>query len=134
LTSEALNDPFGQGLNNLEVARGMAIDSGLLTLVFSMGWLGSALFGAGMLSLFLRKGRTLERHDEFLSVGKAAMIAILVQVIGGNVFVSITGVMLWMLAGMYLAAHQYHNYALIDVGQTMPSYELENLQPALQER
>ena len=48
----------------------MAIDSGLLTLIFSMGWLGSALFGAGMLSLFLQKGHSLEKSDEFLSVAK----------------------------------------------------------------
>ena len=39
---------------------------------------------------------------------KAIMIAILVQVIGGNVFVSVTGAMFWMLAGMYLAAGKYH--------------------------
>ena len=36
------------------------------------------------------------------------MIAMLAQIVGGNVFVSIIGVMLWMLAGMYLAAHKYH--------------------------
>lgn len=134
LTSDALSDPFGQGLSNLEVARGIAIDSGLLTLVFSMGWLGSVLFAAGIFSLFLRKGLFFEKQDEFLSVCKAAMIAILAEVIGGNVFVSITGVLLWMLAGMYLAAHRYHNYAVMVVGETMSPSGLKMLQPALQER
>ena len=59
LTDDALHNPFGQGLNNLEVVRGMALDSGVLSLVFSMGWLGSALFGAGLVSLFLRRERCL---------------------------------------------------------------------------
>ena len=133
LTGDALSDPFGQGLNNLEVAHGMAIDSGILTLIFSMGWLGSALFGAGMLSLFLQKGRSLEKSDEFLNVTKAAMIAVLAQVVGGNVFASISGVLLWMLAGMYLAAHQFHNCTALVHARTISS-DLELLQPALQER
>ncbi len=134
LTGDALSDPFGQGLNNLEVAHGMAIDSGVLTLIFSMGWLGSALFCAGMLSLFLQKGRSLEKSDEFLNVARAAMIAVLAQSVGGNVFVSISGVLLWMLAGMYLAAHQYHNCASLGLDRTILSGNLELLQPALQER
>ena len=133
LTNDALSDPFGGGLNNQEVARGMALDSGLLTLVFSMGWLGSALFAAGLGSLFLQKGQALEKRDEFLSVGKAAMIAILAQVVGGNVFVSVTGVMLWMLAGMYLAAHKYHACAAMSGVEITPSRGLETFRPALQE-
>ncbi len=134
LTGEALSDPFGQGLNNLEAAHGMAIDSGLLTLVFSMGWLGSVLFGAGMLSLFLQRGRAFEKQDEFLSVCKAAMIAILAQVVGGNVFVGITGALLWMLAGIYLAAHKYHSYAAMAVAEEMPFGGIEMFEPALLER
>lgn len=134
LTGDALSDPFGKGFSNLEEVHGIAIDSGVLILLFSMGWLGSVLFGAGMFSLFLLKGQAFEKHDEFLSVCKAAMIAILAQVIGGNVFVSITGVMLWMLAGMYLAAHKYHNYASMVIEETIASGGLEIFQPALQER
>ena len=106
LTSEALRDPFGQGLNNQDVLHGLAIDSGLLIAVFSLGWLGSALFGAGILSLFLHKKGPAE-DDEFLRVGKAAMVAMLAQIVGGNVFVSIVGVMFWSLAGMCLAGQRH---------------------------
>lgn len=111
LTDDALHSPFGQGLNNLEVVRGMALDSGVLSLIFSMGWLGSALFGAGLVSLFLRRGRIPGKHDEFQNTVKAALIAMLAQIMGGNVFVNITGGLLWILAGMYLAAHKYHGHA-----------------------
>ena len=105
LTAEALSEPFGQGLNNQDVLHGLAIDSGILIAVFSMGWLGRAMFGAGILSLFLhRKGPG--RDDEFLRVGKAAMIAMLAQIVGGNVFVSIVGVMFWSMAGMCLAGQR----------------------------
>ena len=105
LTSDALSHPFGQGLNNQDVLHGIAIDSGLLIAAFSLGWLGSALFGAGILSLFLNKKRP-ERNDEFLRLGKAAMIAMLAQIVGGNIFVSVAGVMFWSLAGMFLAGQR----------------------------
>jgi len=36
------------------------------------------------------------------------------------VFVSITGALFWMLAGIYLAAHKYHSYAAMAVAEEMP--------------
>jgi hypothetical protein len=108
LTNDVTDNPFGHGLKNLESSHGMAVDSGILTVVFSLGWLGSLLFAAGIVSLFLMKKSWMATSDEFPGIAKAIMIAILVQVIGGNVFVSVTGAMFWMLAGMYLAAGKYH--------------------------
>jgi O-antigen ligase/polysaccharide polymerase Wzy-like membrane protein len=108
MTNDAIDNPFGHGLKNLESSHGMAVDSGILTAVFSLGWLGSILFAAGMVSLFLLKEPGSSASDEFLGVAKAIMIAILVQLVGGNVFVSVTGAMFWMMAGMYLAARKYH--------------------------
>jgi hypothetical protein len=107
LVDDAIHDPFGQGIKNPVLAHGMAIDSGILTVFFSLGWLGSALFGAGIISLFFEKGRQVETNDEFLRVGKAAMIAILSQTVGGNVFVSVIGVTFWSLTGMYMAGRRH---------------------------
>jgi hypothetical protein len=107
LTADALDNPFGYGLKNLEVSHGVGVDSGILAAVFSLGWLGGPLFAAGVLSLLLRKTPGAER-DEFSQAAKASTIAILVQVIGGNVFIGVNGILFWMSVGMYLAAGRNH--------------------------
>ncbi len=104
LGTDAIESPFGHGLkSNMEVSHGMAVDSGILITIFSLGWVGSILFAAGICSLFFRAQHPLGERDEFLNISKAAMIAILVQTVSGNIFVNVTGAMFWMLAGMYLA-------------------------------
>lgn len=107
LFSDALDHPFGNGLKNLEVSHGMAVDSGILVLLFSLGWMGTALFLAGILSLFLG-GALLERDDPFLRVAKAILIALLAQIVGGSVFVSVTGALFWVFTAMYLAGRRCH--------------------------
>jgi hypothetical protein len=108
LTADAVDNPFGYGLKNLEVSHGVGVDSGILAAVFSLGWLGGALFAAGVLSLLLRKTPGAER-DEFSQAARAITIAILVQIIGGNVFIGVNGILFWMSVGIYLAAGK--NYA-----------------------
>jgi hypothetical protein len=108
LVNDALENPFGHGLKNLEISHGITVDSGILIMVFSLGWVGSAFFACGALSLFLRKQHPREASDDFARVGKAVMIAILVQLLSGNIFVNVTGAMFWIFAGMYLGAHKYY--------------------------
>jgi hypothetical protein len=108
LVNDALSNPFGHGLKNLEIAHGIAVDSGILILVFSLGWFGSAFFAAGVLSFFLQKEHPQEKSDEFSRAGKAVMIAILAQLVSGNIFVNVTGAMFWIFAGMYLGARRYY--------------------------
>ena len=108
LVNDALENPFGHGLKNLEISHGITVDSGILVVVFSLGWVGSTFFAAGTLSLFLQKKHPREASDEFGRVGKAVMIAILAQLLSGNIFVNVTGAMFWIFAGMYLGAHKYY--------------------------
>jgi hypothetical protein len=81
-----------------------------------LGWFGSILFGAGIFTIFLSRGG-MGREDEFLQVGKAAMIAILSQTIGGNVFVGVIGVTFWSLTGMWMAGRR-HFFALLEHAET----------------
>ncbi len=92
LTNDATRQSFWSRTQESGSSHGMAVDSGILTVVFSLGWLGSLLFAAGIVSLFLRRKSWPANDDDFSGVAKAIMIAILVQVVGGNVFVSVTGV------------------------------------------
>jgi hypothetical protein len=107
LTADAIDNPFGYGLKNLEVSHGVGVDSGILAAVFSLGWLGAVLFGAGVLSLFFRKTPSAA-SDEFSQVGRAIMLAILLQIIGGNVFIGVNGILFWMSVGICLAAGKSH--------------------------
>ena len=109
LATEAVENPFGLGLSNMTMTRqGMPIDSGFLTAFFSLGWLGSLLLAIGTVSLFLGKPQNLEKNDEFARAGRVIMIAMLAQLVGGNIFTGINGAIFWMFAGLHLSAsHRY---------------------------
>ena len=108
LINDALHNPVGTGLKNEETSHGAAVDSGLLVLVFSLGWFGSLLLLAGTALLFLmRQGPRGSGRDEFSNAAMAVMIALLAQLVGGNIFVGVNGAMFWMFAGTFLAAGRY---------------------------
>ncbi len=108
LARDAIENPFGTGLQVSEVAHGIAVDSGFLLMVFSLGWVGSAVFAAGILGLFMSSRGRSKKNDEFSLAMKAGMIAIVAQLIGGNIFVGVSGAMFWIFAGMHLAADRCH--------------------------
>lgn len=116
LSRDAIENPFGEGLQVSEVSHGIAVDSGILLLLFSLGWVGSIVFTLGILCIFARANYSPQERDEYLLVTKAGMIAIVAQLIGGNIFVGVSGVMFWMFAGIYLAANKYHANAMEAVG------------------
>ncbi len=108
LFEDVASNPFGYGLRSLENFHGVAIDSGILILVLSLGWFGSALFLTGLGALFLSAGRPKNDTDEFSQASKAIAVAILAQLIAGDVFANVTGAIFWLFAAMYLAGNRYH--------------------------
>ena len=104
LAIDVLNHPFGNGVSNKTTSHDMPIDSGILSMLYSLGWLGSLLFTAGVASLFI-KGRCALRAeaDPFMAACRAVIIAILAQIVGGNIFVGVNGTIFWAFAGTYLA-------------------------------
>jgi hypothetical protein len=105
LLGDILDAPYGYGFKNKGDLHGFAGDSGILVTLFSMGWLGAALFFSGILSIFFQRGET-DASDQFSISGKAILVALLAQIVAGNVFVGINGALLWMFAGLRLAAQQ----------------------------
>jgi hypothetical protein len=116
LLTDVIHTPFGDGLKNLGVWRGIAVDSGILVALFSLGWLGTFLFGAGILALFVGEEQSLQRLYPFSVVAKAIVTAILVQLIGGNIFVNVTGAMFWTFAGLYVSAQKHHSDRMVACG------------------
>lgn len=109
LATDAIENPFGQGLSNMTMTRdGIPIDSGFLSAFFSLGWLGTVLFSTGVLSIFAGRPRVFEKRDPFAGAVRAIMIAMLAQLLSGNIFTGINGAMFWAFAGLSLSALQHH--------------------------
>ncbi|MGC2508765.1 MAG: O-antigen ligase family protein [Candidatus Acidiferrales bacterium] len=105
LINRSIENPAGFGLSNQTMWHSTPIDSGIISTLFSLGWLGSLLFGAGVLSIFLPRVAS-SNSDTFVLVSRAISIAILAQIVGGNIFVGINGTMFWMFAAVNLVGHR----------------------------
>lgn len=103
LFDDIATHPFGHGMSNQTRVGDMAIDSGILAMLFALGWLGSALFACGIASAFSSPVWARATADPFVSVSRAIVISLLAQILGGNVFVSATGFLFWTFFGMLLS-------------------------------
>jgi hypothetical protein len=117
LAIDALESPFGIGFGGRTDVNGFPLDSGILATIFALGWGGTLLYSLGMLALFPALGRLTGTGDLFSTASKGIVIATLAQVVGGNIFVSATGAVLWLFAGLGLAARKQHRPA-VDPPQT----------------
>jgi hypothetical protein len=114
LLDDVVNNPFGHGFKNRGAVHGFVVDSGILVSLFTLGWVGSLLFTAGILALCFKLRRAIDHEDQFSIAAKGIVIALLAQIIGGNVFVSVTGAMFWLFGGVSMAAREhYRNQSMI---------------------
>ncbi len=109
LLDDVVQNPVGFGFQNRRLVHGLVVDSGILVDIFTLGWLGSLLFAAGILGLCFKLRRPVDRSDQFPIAAKAIFVALLAQIISGNIFVSVTGAMFWLFAGLSMAACEYHS-------------------------
>jgi hypothetical protein len=118
--------PFGHGLHNGEIVRNLVVDSGFLIMLFSLGWAGTVLYLAGVVIFLFTKQTTAD--DKFPWVMKAICIAYLAQLVGGIMFVNVTGAMFWMCYGMATCAESWHNAQTYE--QLQLAREAHNALPA----
>mgnify|MGYP003406546248 CR=1 FL=1 len=100
---------LGKGLGS-EMAFGMGSrDSGILTMLYSLGWVGTIPYLAGIVLLLLKTFQVSQRHfDPFVTACLAISVGSLAQ-IGFNVATSgIIGTVLWGFLGMAMAANKYY--------------------------
>jgi hypothetical protein len=110
VTAELVGEPSGLGLANSNVSiDGFALDSGILQTFLMLGVVGAALFGMGLLlaarSMIVRNSRgysSMAGFEEFAF--RAIFLVSAAEVIAGNVFVSVGGVILWSSLGLWLSA------------------------------
>ena len=110
LLGEALGEGVGRGLGTVvESDRLGSQDSGILTLLFSLGWIGTLPYITGIFLIFFKLFQAAETGlDTFASAARAIAFGIFAQM-GLNVaMVGVVGMVLWGFLGIGLAASRYY--------------------------
>jgi hypothetical protein len=105
LTSLAA-DPFGEGLSNVETSHGYIMDSGIIRLLYYCGWLGAALFLAGIALCARSMPSGREISDPIAPVCQAAVVAMIFELLSGNIFIGSSGAIFWICIGLGLSLNQ----------------------------
>jgi hypothetical protein len=85
------------------------VDSGVIELLRTLGWLGTLPYLLGLLMLLLTALINMEsRFDPFVSIARAISVSILLQLIIASTMLGISGMMLWGFLGFTAAAHKYY--------------------------
>jgi hypothetical protein len=112
ILGEALTEIPGQGLGFVLVSDHLGSnDSGILTILFSLGWLGTLPYLGGILLLILSLFQIAEAaSDPFIGAARAISLGVFVQIGLGNPTIALSGVVFWGFAGMALAAQRYYRW------------------------
>jgi len=115
LLAIALTEVVGSGIGGqgraLPASAIGGSDSGILPLLFTLGWLGTLpyLMGIGLIvySLFQTKE---SRNDPFSSASRAIVFASIAQVGFNNIFATDATMILWSFLGIGMAASKYYSH------------------------
>ena len=110
LLGEAFTEGIGRGLGVVVESEYLGShDSGILTMLFSLGWMGTIPYATGMFLIFFQLFQGAEvQFDTFASAARAIAFGIFAQ-IGLNVsMVGVVGMVLWGFLGAGLAASRYY--------------------------
>lgn len=107
LFDQALFELLGKGMG-LDESFGGA-DNGLLTMMFSLGWLGVIPYVTGLVLLFWKLFNSpYIRQDAFASASLAIAVGTFEQIISNVATTGVLGTVLWSFIGMAMAAIQYY--------------------------
>ncbi len=112
LLGSALSEFVGRGLGTVVHSSSLGSnDSGILSMLFSLGWFGSIPYLSGIFLLFFTLFQSsAASFDPFISAARAIALAVFAQM-GLNVpTVEAIGMVLWGFIGIGMAAHKYYQY------------------------
>jgi O-Antigen ligase len=103
-------EPFGEGLGSTDTDHFTEgddsiigpHDSTLLEFLYSLGWIGTLIYGLGLGSLAVQLLRT-GREDPFVLSSNAIIIGFAAQSLLNSVMIGVLGFMVWTFASMSLA-------------------------------
>ncbi len=110
LLSQALAEVKGQGLGyEIEDASIGSNDSGVLTMLLNLGWVGTLPYVGGLLLLIISILQSREAtFDPVVSAARAIAIATFSQFSLNNVMLSSFGMVLWGFIGLAIAGRVYY--------------------------
>ena len=117
--SRALSNGLGNGIGNTFVVtdgklESVVIDSGILDMFSTLGWLGAIPYLGGLLLLFFNLFQYSEfRFDSFMATARAIGLSVFVTLPGGSSMLGFGGMVLWGFLGIAMAAHKYHQHQRI---------------------
>jgi len=86
-------------------------DSGILPLLFSLGWFGALPYLSGIFLILYRLFAAKEScQDQFSSASRAIVVGSLAQVGLNNIFAGDMGMVLWSFLGIGMAASKYYSH------------------------
>jgi hypothetical protein len=102
--NEALSEVIGKGNGTLG-----PIDSGIIELLLTLGWMGAIPYIGGLLLSFysLFQG-SKPKSDPFASAARAIVFGFLPMLAGSNVIVGISGMVFWGFLGLGMAANKHY--------------------------
>jgi hypothetical protein len=111
VTAALFENPAGIGLRNNNFAvDGFVLDSGFLQAMAMLGFTGTILYAAGVLfairSMIAAKPTGLLRslgHQE--SAFRVVALVCIAEVVAGNMFINVGGVILWTFFGLWMSAY-----------------------------
>jgi hypothetical protein len=100
----AASNFLGSGLNKIN-----GFDSGFLTTILSLGWLGSIVYLGSIIIILVQviQSKYIGR-DAFASAAKAIVFGMAIQMFFGSSMLGLPGTILWSFAGLSLAAQRYY--------------------------
>ena len=104
LSKEMLTLPVGIGLNNSDFYHGYPLDSGPIRMLLSLGWGGALIYSIGIVQVMARMSLKDNKANAILVTSRTITLTFLVQLLSGLVFISSSGAMFWVAAGLGLAA------------------------------
>jgi hypothetical protein len=108
----AVADPVGHGLGAVGLAAklggntlGVSFDAGVLEFPFVLGWAGTLLYVGGFVRLWRSASRGRASNG---AVYRAVLAAGFIELFASNSFTGVSGVMLWLCLGLWVAESNRH--------------------------
>lgn len=115
ISDRVMNTPTGTGLGGTGAAATMSqgtalqdFDSGVLDIVFSLGWFGGLVYVIGLSSLAIFALRIGESRGDYFDLAlRAAALATLSIVTSFNAMIGVNGIVFWGFLGLCIARHYW---------------------------
>jgi hypothetical protein len=94
------------------------MDSGIIRLLYYCGWTGTALFLAGIALSVRSMPSGGNSGDPIAPIYRAVVIALILELLSGNTFVGLSGVILWTFIGLSLSLQRAERTSSRLIGHT----------------